>query len=140
MTGMNKICGIAGLGPFLKDECHEPDTNENIAKFLNKCKVKEDGKNITKDRVGMMVKIHSRFKDPKLRRLIVDLDDKFGALNHDLGQVACLDILCSKTAHPKNVPLQDALLQWVVTGISLGALLELEDPKCGKRGIQEKVQ
>ena len=55
---------------------------------------------------------------PGAELLIGQLDEKFGN-RHSFNHFMSFDLLCAKTALPKNLPLQRSLLLWVLEPFSV---------------------
>ena len=64
-------------------------------------------------RLRVMIKVFQRHTAADTDQLICELDERFGC-HHVLSSMLGLDLVCAKTALPKNVNLQNSLLRWCI--------------------------
>ena len=70
--------------------------------------------NLKAAKIKTMLRVYDRIADVQGAELIIaSLDDRFGS-QHCFNNLMTLELLTAKTALPKNVPLQRALLLWTL--------------------------
>ncbi|CAE7324715.1 Nek5 [Symbiodinium sp. CCMP2592] len=97
---------------------NKPHTSSDVAAWFSKINFAEE--TIGQKTVECHLKIVKRMTEVAINHLD-GLEYAFGK-THPLAKWAALDTLCGKTSCPKNLPLQDKLLNFVVAGIHVRLL------------------
>ena len=110
------------------------DTNLVFCRFGPKIK------SMTLEKVKRFLRIYDRIQAvPRADRLILDLDERYST-HHCFATAMGLELLCNKTALPKNPAQQDLLLGWVLDIVIQDIYNGSMEPDASKQPLTMSIQ
>lgn len=113
----------------------KPHTIGDIATWFATVHVEAGSERMTAAVVAQHLKVHDRVSSNRRAALMLDLLESTCGRHHPLSNLTSLDVVCKKTAVPKNRPLEAALISWVVSGFAVLKARGMSDMPTAKAGV-----
>ena len=113
----------------------KPHTIADIASWFATVHIEAGSEKMTASVVAQHLKVHDRVSSNRRAAFMLDTLESTCGRHHPLSSLTSLDVVCKKTAVPKNRPLEAALISWVVSGFAVLKARGLSDMPTAKGGV-----